>query len=922
MAVGTQTKSVEANHNSASGGQFIIEKDCNPGGVGDLFDEPFSITMDLEFFGLEGGPMPAGGLVQQDFSVVLDCGDFETFTFGDPEIDDMFDFFTTYVCQFNNNTPPCWNEGTLQIVESNPGANVTVTFDPDDDSANNPDINDWCQNDTVNGTSALIDIANDPDSDTPPHALWDAWGSDGLGCQVNNNLSGTMAFDKVCTPLDDDQFADVEPFTVAFDVSLDNEDGSFPAAPPEAADPTAASLDFEFEINCGESVSFGPDSPEMMAIVDFFNTYVCAGDMPAVGAPCWEEMTGVICEFPAGPPGDPCSAVDMPEGMLDRYDGNQEQGLEWCDGGPFGSEEFNLGLLIDDTTITDPGNEDSFFEEGLGCQIENFFAQCVDAGCEGLITIHKDCAWADPDGLGGLPAPSFPFEPNEFDIYFYWYGDGENDTPEETLTLLGSVPCNDSATFFIPAGALECFEDCSDGTFHAFITELPIEGIDVSFQANVTDCDEDGELLLEEFDLDRPSGWDCNVENTFNAPLLTLSKVCDPEDPDPEGAASPTFTITIDDVNSDSGFAYSGVECGDEFTVTLPPGLFVVDESADGFDTEVGTGDSDDCPILQAELGGEYTCEVTNTEVEPATLTINKVCDPVDAAGVFTVTVTRLPVEDLPLEADLECVENPATVDAHPSAVFELDPGTYVIAEGAEGFDADIDCDQNGAVVVLEAGDNVVCTVTNTEVVAPIDDTTIALSKLCEGDDFTDASFEVTGVTEGDIPIECGDELDPEVVEPGDYDIGEQIIGADAAGFTTTITCVINGVVDDGDIELAEGDDAVCVIINTFDDPEIPGPPPEDPGDDDSDGDGDNTNNNNNNNDNNNDNTNVNTNIIDIPIDITNTTENALNNDNINDNNNENTNTQEQSNEQNQTNDNNQTTTVNSSPSVVIDFGE
>ena len=57
-------------------------------------------------------------------------------------------------------------------------------------------------------------------------------------------------------------------------------------------------------------------------------------------------------------------------------------------------------------------------------------------------------------------------------------------------------------------------------------------------------------------------------------------------------------------------------------------------------------------------------------------------------------------------------------------------------------------------------------------------------------------------------------------------------------------------------------------------------------------------------------------------VDIDNTNDNTLNNDNVNDNNNENTNTQEQSNFQEQTNDNNQTTTVNSNPSVVIDFDE
>jgi hypothetical protein len=148
--------------------------------------------------------------------------------------------------------------------------------------------------------------------------------------------------------------------------------------------------------------------------------------------------------------------------------------------------------------------------------------------------------------------------------------------------------------------------------------------------------------------------------------------------------------------------------------------------------------------------------------------------------------------------------------------------------------------------------------------------------------------------------LDCNEVMILEGLQDGEFTIRELITGPDANNFLTAIVCsdeegetVTPGLIAAVQLEF----DTECRVINVFDadggvvDPTDPGAPPAPP-------------------------------TVSVPIDIDNTNTNTLNNDNLNTNNNVNTNTQEQSNEQVQENDNNQTTTVNSSPSVVIDFDD
>jgi len=351
-----------------------------------------------------------------------------------------------------------------------------------------------------------------------------------------------LVYEKICNPdntIDDALGAPdgtgPNGYEVKFDITLTDFGDGAPATPVSGS--PATELDFSVFISCGELITLdGNVAGDVNDLIGFAQSFVC--DQNGGVDPCWEDMDVRIWE------------PNLPAGQLDRYDSDQFFGDEWCDGGPFGSEEIELDNLIDE-----------LFFEGLGCEIENFAAECDGDSCEGLITLTKTCDWDN----GAV----FPFDPNEFDIYFHWFGDGEDDTPIEGVELLGDLECEETDTFFIPAGALECFEDCSDGSDHYFVVEFPPAGVEVSFAG--TDCEVTGEID-EDVDIDRPSGLDCVVNNVFTAATLTLTKVCDPADPAPVGAGEPTFNVTITEVGN--GFSDDvDIDCGQEVVVPLPPGL-------------------------------------------------------------------------------------------------------------------------------------------------------------------------------------------------------------------------------------------------------------------------------------------------------------------------------------------------------------
>jgi hypothetical protein len=202
-------------------------------------------------------------------------------------------------------------------------------------------------------------------------------------------------------------------------------------------------------------------------------------------------------------------------------------------------------------------------------------------------------------------------------------------------------------------------------------------------------------------------------------------------------------------------------------------------------------------------------------------------------------------------------------------------------------------------------GGGLLCVVTNSVDLEAIPN--LIITKEClSGDGDGDVDFGVVVTTDlgaavDSDSLDCGEVMVVADLDEGTYRIQEFITGPNAALFLTAIVCTTAGgqTVTPGslaEVELELGFDVECSIVNAFigeggdvEDPDAPAAPAP---------------------------------VVIVPIDIDNENTNTLNNDNINDNNNENTNTQEQSNYQEQTNDNNQTTTVNSSPSVVIDFND
>jgi predicted outer membrane repeat protein len=245
---------------------------------------------------------------------------------------------------------------------------------------------------------------------------------------------------------------------------------------------------------------------------------------------------------------------------------------------------------------------------------------------------------------------------------------------------------------------------------------------------------------------------------------------------------------------------------------------------------------------------------------------------------------------------------------------------THALLPGSEAIDAGNDSicaappvngiDQRGVTRPQDGDDDgtAVCDIGAFELAAAAELNALTISKVClSGNGDGDADFNVLVSDELDAAVavdalDCGEVMVVTDLEDGTYRIREFITGPNANGFLTAIVCstgagqpVTNGSL--AEVELEGGEAAECDIINVFDvdgdgaiDPGEGAPPAPPP--------------------------------VIVPVDLDNTNTNTLDNLNENSNNNQNTNTQEQSNFQEQTNDNNQTTTVDSSPSVVIDFDE
>jgi hypothetical protein len=215
------------------------------------------------------------------------------------------------------------------------------------------------------------------------------------------------------------------------------------------------------------------------------------------------------------------------------------------------------------------------------------------------------------------------------------------------------------------------------------------------------DCASDGTITLVADDIKT-----CTVTNTLK-PTIVLTKVCAP-DPHPGW-----FDLRIDGKKTKPFDDVACTEFGNRTsgTVYLNPGGHTISETGDGgtvmSDYDVTySGECDEFGAFSLVLGDAKACTVTNT-LKP-TLTISKVCDPVQDGGLFNLLIGL----DI-VGTDVACGGS-----AGPT---KLSVGGYTVSETAgtgtdlADYDSVIsgDCASDGT-ITLVAGQIASCTITNT----------------------------------------------------------------------------------------------------------------------------------------------------------------------------------------------------------------
>jgi hypothetical protein len=365
------------------------------------------------------------------------------------------------------------------------------------------------------------------------------------------------------------------------------------------------------------------------------------------------------------------------------------------------------------------------------------------------------------------------------------------------LTIDGAVVLRDAR-----CGEASDPKPLSPGTRHTVGetagTGTSLDDYTITIGAN---CAADGSITLHAGETDT-----CTVTNerkqTPPPPTGTLkvTKNCSP------ASDRGHFDISVGDT------LFADVQCGGSTgELKLPAGKHVVREAAGtgtslaDYTTVIG-GDCTADGAITLGAGASAACTITNTRrrLPPATVTVQKLCQPTDDPGRFDLTIDGAVVK-----GNVGCGGTTGAVTVRPglrrvgeSGAGDTDVGDYTVVIGGN-------CNLTGAVFV-EAGEAVTCQITNVRKPPP-PSATLTVNKICvpenDGGRF---ELRIDGETARDQP--CGGKLGPLVVAPGVHHVGE------SAGSSTNLadyTTVIGGdCATDGAITLAAGQFASCTITN------------------------------------------------------------------------------------------------------------
>jgi len=316
----------------------------------------------------------------------------------------------------------------------------------------------------------------------------------------------------------------------------------------------------------------------------------------------------------------------------------------------------------------------------------------------------------------------------------------------------------------------------------------------------------------------------CTITNTRKPTTITVSKVCVPS------GDTGRFNLQIDTVT-----VLAGARCGSSRTVSVSPGPHTVGETAYPGTSLAGyvatySGDcTADTHIVTAVSGQNVTCTITNTR-QTGTLTVRKVCVPVDDPGKF-----NLRIDGVVRTTDATCGQSTGAIT--------VPAGTHTFGETAgtgtslANYVATYDCSTptaptiggsltSGSVSIAPQAD-VTCTITNKR------KPTLTVYKECVGGLVGKWDLLVGTVQNPDLTNarDVGHLYCPDAgpVGPlallGDttYYLGEDAdYPTDPTGYTATYDCNLQGAPTVGGIllpsnavHLAWGDVRTCTVTNT-----------------------------------------------------------------------------------------------------------
>jgi hypothetical protein len=209
----------------------------------------------------------------------------------------------------------------------------------------------------------------------------------------------------------------------------------------------------------------------------------------------------------------------------------------------------------------------------------------------------------------------------------------------------------------------------------------------------------------------------------------------------------------------------------------------------------------------------------------PATLRVNKGCDPAGDDGHFRLLIAT--IDGRPLHrATVGCGGTTGTV--------QLAPGSYVVRErGADGTEltdytryAGGDCESDGT-ITLAAGEDGTCLIENVRKGTDPVPAELTVTKICVPiDDGGRFNLTIDGQTLRDVA--CGHSFGPVAVAPGQHHVSESAgTGTNLEDYTTTIG---GACAPDGTVTLAAVQQATCTITNVRTSEPPPEPPLEETG--------------------------------------------------------------------------------------------